>query len=193
LTLYQLSTPEESLIEPRPVLTPVCLRHFRTLDILESKGIVYGDRNAVENIASFPTLAALISHQLRSDVDTSRFRKKEDIMSSFSFWPEIKQNVPFYLQTSRKEVLTSKRDGISRYPMLFPPRRIFLSTATLVIVPPHLFIQWQSEIHKHCEDGLRVLTLNYSDNMPCAEELANNFDIVLLSTTRKIRNATHII
>jgi hypothetical protein len=63
---------------------------------------------------------------------------------------------------------------------------MYLTVATLVIVPPHLFIQWQSEIHKHCEDSLRVYVTDSAKPMPDAEYLANEFDIVLFSSTREI-------
>jgi SNF2-related domain len=184
LTLHQLPAPEESLFEARPILTPVYLRNFWTLDALEAKVNVYGDRNAIDGISSFPTLAALVSHQLRTDYNTSSFRKGQDIMSSFPFWQEVRRNVPFYLHTAGTDKLVPGRNLKSRY--LSPPQRTFLSTATLVIVPPHLFIQWQSEIHKHCEDTLRTLTLKHGDKMPIPEDLANEFDIVLLSAKRKI-------
>ena len=186
LTQHQLPAPEESLLEPRPVLTPVFLRHSRTLEALEARESAYGSCDAVDFVSSFPTLSGLVSHQIRSHLDTSFFHLKEEFMNSFSFWPEVKKNVPFYFQSSKSDIQISKQERLSRYPVLSPPKRIYLSAATLVIVPPHLFIQWQSEIHKHCHDNvLRILTIDGNGRIPNVKRLANDFDLIILSTTRK--------
>lgn len=173
-------------MESRPVLTPIALRHFQTAEAMEARECVYGSSDAISHIAKFPTLAAMIAHQLRANIDATCYKNLEETLNSFTFWKEVKMNVPFYLQGGITDITSINSARIARSNLPAPlPRRIFLSSATLVIVPPHLFTQWQSEIHKHCEDGLRVLTLNSKVNMPDADTLANDFDILLFSSSRK--------
>lgn len=63
------------------------------------------------------------------------------------------------------------------------PRRIHLSSTTLVIVPNNLVIQWQQEIKKHTP-GLKVLTIaNPKDEIPTVTILMQ-YDILLFSTNR---------
>ena len=71
----------------------------------------------------------------------------------------------------------------SRNPVAIPPRKIWLTTATIVVVPPNLVQQWRHEIRKHTV-GLKVLVMNNSKvKLPLAKELAE-FDIILFSKQR---------
>lgn len=71
----------------------------------------------------------------------------------------------------------------SRNPFIPPPRKVFLSTATLVVVPSNLVRQWQHEIEKHTT-GLKVLTMkSKNDVLPPAYELLD-YDIILFSRPR---------
>lgn len=72
---------------------------------------------------------------------------------------------------------------VSRNPIYVPPRKIYLSTATLVVVPANLVRQWEREIDKHTT-GLKVLVMR-SNNwvLPPAAELAE-YDIILFSKQR---------
>lgn len=64
-----------------------------------------------------------------------------------------------------------------------PSEKIFLSTTTLVVVPPNLIQQWLDEIKKHTR-GLKVISLASSrDVLPSAVELLD-YDIVLFTKTR---------
>lgn len=58
---------------------------------------------------------------------------------------------------------------------IVPPIRLYLSRATLVVVPASLYEQWKGEIYKFCRDGaLKVLfakDINYQ--LPRAADLAN--------------------
>lgn len=62
---------------------------------------------------------------------------------------------------------------------------IHLCSATLVIVPPNLIVQWQTEIAQHVEkDALDVLVLNLtSSDMPSWRELVK-YDLILMSRAR---------
>lgn len=58
-----------------------------------------------------------------------------------------------------------------------PPSKIHLSHASLVVVPANLFQQWEQEISKHTE-GLRILAIKKTTEIPRATELIN-YDIIL--------------
>jgi hypothetical protein len=71
----------------------------------------------------------------------------------------------------------------SRNPVVVPPRKIWLTTATIVVVPPNLVQQWRHEIKKHTV-GLKVLVMNSNKaKLPPAKELAE-FDVILFSKPR---------
>jgi hypothetical protein len=73
----------------------------------------------------------------------------------------------------------------SRNPIELPPRKIYLTTATLVVVPSNLVKQWEQEIKKHTI-GLKVLIMKKpkaKEPLPPAEELAT-YDIILFSKQR---------
>jgi len=71
----------------------------------------------------------------------------------------------------------------SRRPASMPPRKIYLSTTTLVVVPANLVRQWESEIAKHTI-GLKVLVMaKRTKLLPPAQELLE-YDIILFSRQR---------
>ena len=77
----------------------------------------------------------------------------------------------------------------SRNPKVIPPRKIWLTTATIVVVPTNLVQQWLHEIKKHTT-GLKVLTMNeLSTPLPSSEDLAE-YDILLFSKQRFEKEAS---
>ncbi|KAF9127849.1 hypothetical protein BGW39_005513 [Mortierella sp. 14UC] len=68
------------------------------------------------------------------------------------------------------------------------PVEIYLSSATLVIVPANLVDQWWNEINKHTEDGaLKVFAItNVSQEFPDLRTLLQ-YDLVLISQSRFAR------
>ncbi|TVY47698.1 putative ATP-dependent helicase [Lachnellula occidentalis] len=71
----------------------------------------------------------------------------------------------------------------SRNPLIIAPRKIWLTAATLVIVPANLIKQWCHEIKKHTT-GLKCLVMDdKKKSIPPPEELAD-FDIILFSKPR---------
>lgn len=89
-------------------------------------------------------------------------------------------NHPFYMDFyPESDDLTSFN---LRKSALHPQEKIFLSSATLVVVPSILRLQWEAEILKHVKDGaLRVLVLKTKDDVVSVENLANSYDVSLLS------------
>lgn len=77
----------------------------------------------------------------------------------------------------------------SRNPKVIPPRKVWLTTATIVVVPTNLVQQWLHEIKKHTVD-LKVLTMNdLAIPLPASEDLAE-YDILLFSKQRFEKEAT---
>lgn len=71
----------------------------------------------------------------------------------------------------------------TRQPLVQPPPvKIYLSSCSLVIVPPNLVQQWRQEISKHTT-GLKVLVCVAKKELPSVEELLE-YDIILFSSTR---------
>lgn len=66
-----------------------------------------------------------------------------------------------------------------------PGQEIHLCSATLVIVPPNLFLQWQSEMTKHLEeDALKMLLMDsLNEEIPPSLEL-RSYDLILISKHR---------
>ena len=77
----------------------------------------------------------------------------------------------------------------SRNPNPKQARKVFLTTATLVVVPSNLVKQWELEIKKHTT-GLKVLVMTKSKQiLPQAENLVD-YDIILFSKQRFDMEAT---
>lgn len=94
----------------------------------------------------------------------------------------IRRNPGHYYLPAPVPRRESRRDTGS-----LPPRKIFLTAATLVVVPANLVKQWQSEIKKHTT-GLKVLVMTVTrpankKPLPPASELAL-YDIILFSKQR---------
>lgn len=75
---------------------------------------------------------------------------------------------------------------VSRQSQGRAPVRVYVTSASLVLVPQALMVHWKEEIAKHCEkDALRVLTLSdMREELPRASFLAQNYDVVLMTHTR---------
>jgi len=86
----------------------------------------------------------------------------------------LRANAPFYLHYPGEpqdwERAKRKRSELS-------PRLMYLTSATLVIVPPNLLSQWDREITKHCTVPLRVFMLRARTPLPSVRNLANDYDV----------------
>ncbi|KAH6608655.1 hypothetical protein Trco_002001 [Trichoderma cornu-damae] len=75
-----------------------------------------------------------------------------------------------------------RRVGRYQIPCREPLKKVYLSPASIVIVPNNLVAQWKQEIQKHTE-GLNVLVLGKKDEIPSREDMLT-CDIVLFSQSR---------
>lgn len=98
----------------------------------------------------------------------------------------IERNPGWYYLPRPRGARASRRTGPD---INLPPTRIFVSHASLIIVPPNLLAQWIQEISKHTKN-LRVLEIApkkirgaVSNNIPCIEDLLH-CDVALCTVTR---------
>ncbi|KAF7308759.1 Helicase C-terminal domain-containing protein [Mycena kentingensis (nom. inval.)] len=193
-TRNQLSTPQFSCLDTRPVLTPLAARYFTAPDFDTARArFPFTTRKRAQ--PRVPSLIELCLHKLATQpvefVPQERTDALEDIRQRFEslehYAGPLRDNIPFYLEFQRDPVDNergNRRGSSKKQP---GPFKLYLTTATLVVVPPNLLLQWTKEIAKHCEAGLRVCALQGTEAthpMPSARELAFNYDIVLMTYPR---------
>jgi SNF2-related domain len=181
-TKHQLSSPEEPLWdEPdRPILTPLALRHFLTRQFENARQVVrINDRPS-----NIPSLVEMLTHFIRASPDLikpSGFDNSLKDCLPDHLWESIAENHPFYHVFERLPAsLSSRRRYLDR-----GPRKVYLTSATLIIVPRAILEQWNSEINKHCEAGsIRHISLDIGPKarpMPSAPILASMYDVGLVA------------
>lgn len=183
-TKNQISTPEESVVDDRPVMTPLSFRHFPSAEFSTSRK-KFSRGNHFQEVSRVPSLVELMLHRSRTvpycDVPKSysssqycRHIKIEDEINILPLGKMLRENVPFYHHylgdpSIRERTPRNKRDQ--------GPKVVYLTSATLIIVPANLLSQWDREIMKHCSIPLRVLMLRTKTPMPSAKSLATDFDV----------------
>jgi hypothetical protein len=90
----------------------------------------------------------------------------------------LSRNPGHYFLPSKEPI----RIGRRTISCLEPPKKVYLSSASIVIVPNNLLAQWKQEIQKHTE-GLKVLVLGKRDEIPSRDDLLT-YDIILFAQTR---------
>ncbi|KAK7019510.1 helicase C-terminal domain-containing protein [Favolaschia claudopus] len=186
-TIHQISEPEPSIIDPRPVLTPIALRHFPS-DTFAAARQRFPGRKSNHGV---PKLVELLMHKMATSpvtfVPESRAPRyavvKEAVDDLEHYSGPRKHNLPFYLDYAG-EPIDNERINTRRVAAPDGPRMLYLTSATLVVVPANLLLQWTSECSLHCEDSLRICLLQKNDRIPPARELASQYDIVLMSYPR---------
>lgn len=190
-TIHQLSTPEPSITDDRPVLTPISLRHFPSSECASarSKAFFRCDKHVCSiKGARVPSLVELLLHRKRTAPDdrihdTSTYlgavreEKRQHWATRVEEIPQaqlLKLNNPFYYHYPEIPL------GVERSPRTragVGPRMVYITSATLIIVPSNLLSQWDREIYKHCEYPLRVLIMRSGSQMPDASLLASDYDV----------------
>ncbi|KAK7038234.1 helicase C-terminal domain-containing protein [Favolaschia claudopus] len=186
-TIHQISEPEPSIIDPRPVLTPIALRHFPS-DTFAAARQRFPGRKSKHGV---PKLVELLMHKMATSPVTlvpearaPRYAALQEAVDDLEHYSEPrKQNLPFYLDYAG-EPIDNERINTRRASAQDEPRLLYLTSATLVVVPANLLLQWTSECSLHCEDSLRRCILQKNDRIPPARELASQYDIVLMSYPR---------
>jgi hypothetical protein len=190
-TLNQLPSPPETLAEPTPILTPVALRAFPSAPYSSIRQQIHRPTapSMNESCSRVPSLVELMLHHARvtaNDVPpncvTSRGIRQyerslelENRIEMTSLNDLLRENVPFYPFYPSVPFNNEARPKRGR--SIQTPRIMYLSSATLVVVPPNLLSQWDREITKHCEYPLRVLILRSGTKLPPVKALATDYDV----------------
>ena len=171
-TLDHLPEPPEE--GGKEIMTPLTLRHFPQSPYCDFRSRVMGTRLrrllfVREKRQRFPSLVEILCDYTRKLPSSTNLRDAEDL----PLWDCIKKNVPlfFHFHTD-KECGSSERLRRFRW-----PRLMYLTTATLVVVPPALQAQWYSEILKHCSNSVRTLVLKSRKDFPPVVSLASDYDV----------------
>ncbi|KFA78154.1 hypothetical protein S40288_01384 [Stachybotrys chartarum IBT 40288] len=74
------------------------------------------------------------------------------------------------------------RHATRHVPPPAPSKKVYLSAASIIVVPNNLIAQWRQEIEKHTT-GLKVLVFTKNNDIPAAEGL-QGYDIILFAQSR---------
>ncbi|EKM82385.1 hypothetical protein AGABI1DRAFT_67996 [Agaricus bisporus var. burnettii JB137-S8] len=201
-TLKQLPSPPDTIDEPLVILTPLAVKSFPSGAYASARQTIYRGQIDRDNSSSrIPSLTELVCHIARTDPlwvlpnpHTPRgrrlYNKHLELENQFEMTQVnelLQQNTPFYLHPfeEKSDDWNFRKSDSKR------PRIMYLSPATLVVVPPNLLSQWYREISKHCELALRVLVLRSGTKMPSAVALASEYDIILMTYNRYTAEAAH--
>ena len=190
-TRNQISSPEPSIIDERAVLTPLAFRYFPSGDFALARKRFYRGQsplNFQQSEIRVPPLVELLLHHHRASPHgdildgnlDSRTIERQDRIQNLPLGDAMRTNAPFYHHFPRDphNLERTKRSDVA-----LGPRIMYLTSATLVIVPPNLLSQWDREITKHCAIPLRVLILRSKTPLPGVRDLATDFDVGTVSTS----------
>jgi hypothetical protein len=188
-TRNQISSPEQSIVDERVVLTPLAFRYFPSGDFSLARKRFYRGQSPLELRQSetrVPSLVELLLHHYRvsphSDIlygdQPVPTIDRQDRIQNLPLGEALRTNAPFYhhFLGEPHDLERTKRNEV-----VFGPRTMYLTSATLVIVPPNLLSQWDREIIKHCAIPLRVLILRSKTPLPTVRDLATDFDVSMIS------------
>lgn len=191
-TKDHIAQPDERSWSPddKVILSEVALRTFPSPNFKRAR------ENANQPISpgTQPTLAELLVHYIRVTplVLTHLDKKLKDVpvLLKNKIVQTTTECVPFYrldVTQEFKELRTSPRKTFMNRRW----KQFYLTSATLIVVPQAIVVQWNSEINKHCDTDVRVLFLSDDNktrrNIPPAPQLASEYDIVLLTHERLSR------
>lgn len=181
-TLNDLPTPEPSIYHTQPpvVMTPLAFRQFPS-EFEDERNCLLNARTQFGQGPRIPSLVELLLHNLRvprRGFQPVILQQHQDALEDRGLYRPLMANTPFY-HHHHESVVVDDRPKRSRPE--FSPRVMFLTSATLIVVPTNLQGQWYSEIQKHCEDSsIRVLKVTPKTIFPPASALASNFDVSVL-------------
>ncbi|KAG1728635.1 SNF2 family N-terminal domain-containing protein, partial [Suillus paluster] len=176
-TVDQLPQPEESLLDYRPIMSPLAYRTFPADEYLQARRRAGTHKSSTLDAARVPSLVEILLHRIRTWGDRVDVRPYEEQLEASNLWQLLQANTPFYHHYPVKSPMRAlghsrTRDRASEY-----PRLMYLTTATLVVVPVNLLGQWDREILKHCRSTLRHLIIRRTTQIPSARVLASDYDV----------------
>ena len=172
-TLDELSSPGESILEARPVMTALAFRHFPSSDFetARTKVLRGQERFRFPQGSRVPSLVELLLHRIR--ILPHNVRRYEEDLEDRKLLRPLTENTPFYYTYGQEPVDNERPRRRKPEP---GPQMLLLTSATVIVVPANLIGQWSREIHKHCH-SLRVLILRNTTSMPRAKTLASDYDV----------------
>ncbi|KAJ7073880.1 hypothetical protein C8F01DRAFT_4069 [Mycena amicta] len=193
-TMNQISAPEPSILDTRPILTPLAFRHFTSPEYSAARTRFFlHTRKAAPRTQSqrpVPSLTELLLHKLAVDPilftpesRTSEFERNKEAFDNLEQYAAPKRdNLPFYLDYQGEPVDNERlnRRGSGQQKQA-GPFMLYLTSASLVVVPKNLLLQWSKEIELHCRDHVRFHVVQEGKKIPPASELASQYDIILMS------------
>ncbi|KAI5122210.1 hypothetical protein M0805_002699 [Coniferiporia weirii] len=179
-TLDTLPRPPEHCSDR--IITPLARRIASHLSSGSSRKSAVHSGRTTEGSCKLPTLVEHLCHYIRANPDNIDVRSYEDELEDRQLWKPLMKNTPYYLHDD--SVLVRDIGRPQRRHKTESSRLIYLSAATLIVVPKTLQAQWSSEILKHCSSSIRTLVIKQKGDIPPAHELASNYDIVLIKDTR---------
>jgi hypothetical protein len=174
-TIGQLPDPEESLVDNRPVLTPLAYQYFALDECVTARARAGWKPKVSQAKRRVPSLVEILLHYVRVSRDVMDPREYED--KATHLWPLIQGNTPFYHHYNVELAAQMLKTSRSQRAPDLRPRVMYLTSATLVVVPLALLGQWDREILKHCRSRVRRLIVRPSTDLPGARELASEYDV----------------
>ncbi|KAH7909861.1 P-loop containing nucleoside triphosphate hydrolase protein [Hygrophoropsis aurantiaca] len=178
-TAEELPDPEQSLEHLHTVLTPLTHHSFLPPEHPMGRKNPRGNSQCLQQV---PSLVELLLDYIGKSQINLGLRQREDQLEGSSLLRQIQMNTPFFYSYDRDVI--SKSIARQRPNKHSPSRIMYLTRATLVIVPLNLLGQWDREILKHCNSSLRYLIVQQSTKLPAARVLASNYDVIVMSDTR---------
>lgn len=204
-TLNQLPSPPELVAEPPAIFTPLALKNFPSSQYTSVRGAIFGHQSEIDGSAPcVPSLVELLLHHARIMPVSNpynphkpggrrlyqRYLELENKFEMTTLHNLFQQNKPFYIHPLD---VYGQAWSYRRNLRTAGPQIMYISSATLVVVPPNILGQWDREINKHCERALRVLILRSGTQLPSAKALAADYDVRFLfpSLHYEPRNVTY--
>ncbi|KAH6902291.1 SNF2 family N-terminal domain-containing protein [Coprinopsis sp. MPI-PUGE-AT-0042] len=160
-TLKQVPKPEESLLDERS--EPIGNRVPSLVELMV-------DSSRTRPFHFIPNPATLAGAE-----KARRIEEIEEKFEALPIYEACRASTPFYFHFERNPT-DDDRPGKRRRQTGRRPKRMYLSTATLVVVPANLLSQWDREILKHASHPLRVFILRSKTPLPTVHQLAD-YDI----------------
>jgi len=186
-TVDQLSQPEESLLDYRPVMSPLAYRTFPADECLNARRRAGMHKSLMLDATRVPSLVEILLHRIRTWGDKVDVRSHEEQLEASNLWQLLQANTPFYHHYPIKSPMRALGPSRTRNRVSEYPRLMHLTTATLVVVPVNLLGQWDREILKHCHSTLRYLIIRQTTQLPNAKALASDYDLIIMTDSQSRR------
>lgn len=171
-TLDDLPSPPD--FDSDEVLTPVALRHFPQSPFAECRSASVPVSTISESApAKLPSFVEILCHHIRSNPGKFNRSRCHNQLADTSLWDPIQKNFPFYLHFDNDFL----RHVSARHSRPVLPQIMYLSPATLVVVPSTLQAQWKYEVLKHCSSSIRTLSISTESDIPSPQVLTSDYDV----------------